>query len=247
MSTNTTTSVVAWHELYTSDVETAVGFYAQLLGGTQTAMNDYTMLEANGRGQAGFYPKDSDHDHVPAHWYPYFSVADVDASVAHAKELGADLFHGPMTIEGMLRYAVLGDPQRATFGVMQPLMESDEGPPTEIVAWDELTAPDADAATSFYSELFGWTTEPFGGMDYSILKAGEHIVGGLMKKPEDQPSEFAFWTVYFATDDVDDTAKRAQELGATVLMPPTSMENVGRFAILSDPTGAAFGIHTGGQ
>jgi predicted enzyme related to lactoylglutathione lyase len=27
------------------------------------------------------------------------------------------------------------------------------------------------------------------------------------------------------------------------MLPPTSMENVGRYAVLSDPTGAAFGLY----
>jgi predicted enzyme related to lactoylglutathione lyase len=33
------------------------------------------------------------------------------------------------------------------------------------------------------------------------------------------------------------------ELGAGVILPPESMEQVGRYAVLTDPTGAAFGLH----
>ena len=33
------------------------------------------------------------------------------------------------------------------------------------------------------------------------------------------------------------------ELGAGVILPSESMENVGRYSVLTDPSGAAFGIH----
>ena len=56
--------------------------------------------------------------------------------------------------------------------------------------------------------------------------------------PPDTPS---FWGVYFAVDDTDATVAKAQELGASVLMPATDIEP-GRFAVLSDPGGAMFNI-----
>jgi predicted enzyme related to lactoylglutathione lyase len=47
--------------------------------------------------------------------------------------------------------------------------------------------------------------------------------------------------VSFRVADADASADRAQELGAQVLLPPMDIP-VGRFAILRDPTGAAFTI-----
>jgi predicted enzyme related to lactoylglutathione lyase len=62
-----------------------------------------------------------------------------------------------------------------------------------------------------------------------------------MQKPDELP--VAAWGTYFATGDVDASAARAQELGAILTVPATSMENVGRYAVLTDPTGAAFGLY----
>jgi hypothetical protein len=62
-----------------------------------------------------------------------------------------------------------------------------------------------------------------------------------MKKPDQMP--VAAWGTHFATDDVEASAGRAQELGATVLLPPTTDEQVGTYAMLTDPTGAAFGLY----
>ena len=51
----------------------------------------------------------------------------------------------------------------------------------------------------------------------------------------------ARWTVSFRVADADADAARAQQLGGTVLLPPMDIP-IGRFAIVSDPVGAAFSI-----
>ena len=50
------------------------------------------------------------------------------------------------------------------------------------------------------------------------------------------------WLVYFPVNDCDGDAKRAAQLGGKVLAPPMDIPNVGRFAVLADPAGAAFAI-----
>jgi len=234
-------AVIGWHELYTSDVDAATSFYAELLGAeierAQMTELEYPMLKKDGRTHAGFFFKDAEHEQVPSHWYPYFEVDDVDAAVEQAKSLGSDVFHGPATVEEAgIRLAVLGDPQHATFGVLT----SPNPAPSGLFVWDELHAADVEAAKRYYSELLGWTTESF--MDgYDVFKAGETLAGGLMPKSEDLP--VAAWLSYIAVDDTDAATTKARELGATLLMEPTTMENVGRFSVLADPTGAAFGLH----
>ena len=57
-------------------------------------------------------------DEVPAFWLTYFGVADCDASVAKAQELGASVTAPPMDIPGVGRFAVLSDPHGATFAII---------------------------------------------------------------------------------------------------------------------------------
>lgn len=52
------------------------------------------------------------------------------------------------------------------------------------------------------------------------------------------------WGIYITVDDVDATARKAEELGGKVLMPPTDIPNVGRFAALMDPQGVMFSVIT---
>jgi predicted enzyme related to lactoylglutathione lyase len=48
--------------------------------------------------------------------------------------------------------------------------------------------------------------------------------------------------VYFAVGDCDATLQKATELGGRVLAPADDIPDIGRFAILMDPTNAAFAI-----
>ena len=48
--------------------------------------------------------------------------------------------------------------------------------------------------------------------------------------------------IYIQTSNCDAVAAKAKQLGAKFYLEPMTMENVGRFAIIADPQGAAFAI-----
>jgi predicted enzyme related to lactoylglutathione lyase len=52
------------------------------------------------------------------------------------------------------------------------------------------------------------------------------------------------WMVYFRTADCDATAARAKKERGEVLVAPRDIPDVGRFAVLQDPQGAAFAVVT---
>ena len=56
---------------------------------------------------------------MPPHWSVCFAVADCDATVARARELGAAVVSEPMDMP-IGRFAGLLDPQGASFTIMQP-------------------------------------------------------------------------------------------------------------------------------
>jgi predicted enzyme related to lactoylglutathione lyase len=196
----------------------------------------YPMLKSDGRYHAGFFLKDQDHEQVPSHWYPYVLVDDVDASVEQAKSLGAQLFHGPADVMD-LRFGVLGDPQHATFAVISSPNPAAEG----LFVWDELHSTDADSAKRFYGQLFGWTTAQM-MENYEIFSAGETQAAGLYA---DSDAHGSYWLTYLGVDDVDASAAKAQERGAGVIVEPADIPDIGRFAVITDPTGAAVGLFKG--
>ncbi len=108
--------------------------------------------------------------------------------------------------------------------------------------WYELMTPDLVRAQSFYADLFGWSIADSGmpGIDYRLATADQTMVAGLMAPPDaDMPR---FWMIYFAVDDADATARAAVAAGGTVHKGPEDIPGVGRFAVLTDPQGAAFAI-----
>ena len=113
-----------WSELYTRDVPAAKEFYSKVFGwgSEDNDMGDgskYTEFKIDGRSIAGgldmtkMLPAE-----VPPHWLVYFVVANADQSIDKAKELGAEVLHGPMDIP-IGRFAVLRDPVGAVFAIFQ--------------------------------------------------------------------------------------------------------------------------------
>ena len=113
-------------------------------------------------------------------------------------------------------------------------------------SWSELMTTDVEGAKKFYSTLFGWKTEdmPMENMRYTIVKVGDEGVGGIMPIPPQAQGSPPNWGVYVTGDGVDVTAKKAKELGGKILVPPTDIPNVGRFAVLQDPQGAVISAIT---
>ncbi len=112
--------------------------------------------------------------------------------------------------------------------------------------WQELATDDLEGAKKFYSEMFGWNIKAGGGadapMEYSEFQLGDdYPMGGMYQKPPEMPAP-PHWISYVSVDDVDASAAKAAELGGSVVVPPTDIPNVGRFAVIKDPSGAAFSI-----
>ena len=118
--------------------------------------------------------------------------------------------------------------------------------------WADVMVDDLDRARDFYGALFGWTFEELvpevGG--YVMVRKDGHVVAGAMAKNPDDPGQVNAWTVYLATDDVDETAARATAAGGVFFLEPMDVLEVGRIAVGADPAGAAYGLwqskeHTG--
>ena len=121
--------------------------------------------------------------------------------------------------------------------------------------WADVTAPDVDAAASFYSELFGWRADkapqPEAG-GYTMFSKDGKYTAAASPPPPGQENVPPHWTVYLAADDADAIATRVREAGGTVLMEPFDVFDSGRTTVAVDPTGATFGVwqagtHVGSQ
>jgi predicted enzyme related to lactoylglutathione lyase len=112
-------------------------------------------------------------------------------------------------------------------------------------SWTDLTTTDQEAAKTFYSGLFGWdvTDMPAGeGVVYSMAALGGKSVAAISPQPQQQREAGAppTWNSYITVENVDETASKAQELGASVHATPFDVLDAGRMAVVQDPQGAWF-------
>lgn len=106
--------------------------------------------------------------------------------------------------------------------------------------WHDLLTPNSTGAHEFYGKALGWKTQAWKqDRSYQMFAGPNGPIGGTVETRAAAPQ----WLPYISTADVDATLEAAARLGAGVQTPATALPNGGRFAVLVDPQGAAFGIH----
>lgn len=240
-----------WVDLGTTDVPAAARFYSDLFGWDAEDLGEqaghYTMMRLRGRYVAAVSPLMDPAQ--PVAWSTYIATEDADETARRVREAGGTVVSGPFDVFDAGRMAVFVDPTGATVLAWQAGQHTGVqlANETSTLLWNELCTPDVESAKRFYQAAFGIDSEPAPGMDYTMLKAGDRVVGGMTAigaggVPADVPPH---WNVYFAVDDVDATVARAQQLGGSTIVPPTDIPNVGRFAVVADPQGGSFSVMRG--
>jgi predicted enzyme related to lactoylglutathione lyase len=113
--------------------------------------------------------------------------------------------------------------------------------------WPELSTTDQKGAVAFYRGLFGWdlNEQPIGPTEtYSMFQLrGKEVAAAYTMRPEErQHGAPPHWNNYVTVTNVDESVKKAEGLGAKVFAPPFDVMDVGRMAVLQDPTGAVFQV-----
>jgi uncharacterized protein len=239
--------VPSWVDIGTPDLPAAVAFYGDLLGWEAQDMGEeaghYTIVSKDGKQVAAISPAQQP---GPPRWTTYVNVDDVDAVTKKAETAGGSVIVPPMDVMEAGRMAIIADTTGAVIALWQPR----DHPGAQLVnepgafTWSELSTSDLAKSKAFYSEVFGWG---WGGADeYAEAQVAGRTIGGVMPRPAEMPAEVPdSWLVYFGTADVDADAKKAGDLGGTVIVPPTDIPNTGRFAVFLDPQGAAFALFKG--
>lgn len=117
---------------------------------------------------------------------------------------------------------------------------SDSGHRTGFFGWHQLLTTQPDEAVAFYRDLLGWQAESgrLEGVAHHILYQGDEPVASVLEIPEDAGEAMPSWQPHLNVDDLDDCLDRVEELGGRVLVEPVEMPELGRLAVIQDPTGA---------
>ncbi|MBI5165345.1 MAG: VOC family protein [Magnetospirillum sp.] len=115
-----------------------------------------------------------------------------------------------------------------------------------LFCWYDVSTGDRKAAADFYGTVLGWGSRPAPSPngDYTLFTAAGTPLAGMMDLPEEmrRAGIGPRWTGYVAVDDVDVGAALAVQLGAILRVPATDIPAVGRFALFTDPQGAALAL-----
>jgi predicted enzyme related to lactoylglutathione lyase len=113
----------------------------------------------------------------------------------------------------------------------------------------EIHADNTDRAAKFYTDLFGWTINKWGGpMEYSLITTGPEGtpgINGVLMKRQHQISGNDGVIAYVCTvqvDNLDHYMSRAQKLGASIALPKMPVPGVGWLAYMKDSESNVFGM-----
>jgi predicted enzyme related to lactoylglutathione lyase len=242
-----------WYELMTSDVKAAEAFYGAVVGWRGEKFGggsmNYTVMNAVDRGVTGIMdiPEDAKAMGAGPSWLGYIYTDNVDDAADNLKKAGGVVHRPPSDIPEVGRFAVVADPQGATFMLMKP--NQPDQPPVPLgtpghIGWHELLASDWKSAFDFYAGQFGWTkgdAMDMGAMGtYQLFATGKDAVGGIMTKPANIPAPY--WLFYFNVPALDPAAATLKEKGGTVLLEPMEVPGGGWIVQAKDPQGAVFAL-----
>jgi predicted enzyme related to lactoylglutathione lyase len=239
-----------WTDLATSDPAAARDYYSKVFGWKVEVSPDpqyggYAMATISGKDVAGIGPTQMDQQ--PSAWTVYIGTPDAADTVKKMEAAGGKVIAPVMEVGDQGYMAIVQDPSGAFLGVWQAKnMMGAQGAGANTMGWAELNARGFEKAGSFYKKVFGWGEKKMDmgegmGQYTEFQLSGDSIAGGMEMNPMVPAEVPSYWMVYFNVEDVDKAFKSATEHGGKEMLAPQDMPG-GRFAIVSDPQGAAFGL-----
>jgi uncharacterized protein len=241
-----------WHELMTTDTKSAEGFFTRVAGWKPKPFDaNYTLFLTGKQNRAGLMalPDDAKKMGARGQWVSYIGTPNVDDTARQAASLGAKVHKAPTDIPNVGRFAVLEDPQGATFAIFTASQEMpvDENPGVGDFSWHELATSDNKAALAFYKNLFGW--QETSSMDmgpqgtYQMFGVGGKPMGGIYNVGPEHPGGRS-WLPYIRVPDAKKTAALIGKLGAKVVNGPMEVPGGDMITQGLDLQGIPFAVHS---
>jgi predicted enzyme related to lactoylglutathione lyase len=205
----------------------------------------------------GVGPRTAEYSSLPLQWMPHIQVADVAASVQSALDLGgSELIHAKAD-DGTSQWAVLLDPNGATFGVV-PVVPAEMIPGSDAsgsvgrIAWLDLTVPDASATRDFYRQVVGWSVRDVEMedaaeryADYSMLVDDGTPAAGICHARGVHLGLPPVWLIYLPVGDLAESLRRVPGEGGRIVKTTQRDGGQPAFAAVQDPVGAYLALIPG--
>jgi predicted enzyme related to lactoylglutathione lyase len=240
-----------WTDVTSTDLPRAIEFYRALFGwdaevAAEPEAGGYTMFKLDGKNVAAGSPPIG--EPAASYWTTYLASDDVDDTAEKIRAAGGTVLMDPFDVFDAGRMTIARDPTGATFGVWQAnrhigaQLANDPG----TMNWNECQTTDAEAAAAFYEAAFGVEVKPYpmaeGRPPYNVIEVGGRGVAGIFEINEHMGDVPPNWSTVFAVANTDETVAKAKELGGTALVEGMDLPDIGRMAVLQDPTGAVFQV-----
>lgn len=251
--------VPCWIDLTVSDADAATRFYGSLFGWEFSdamppdAPGSYLIATLDGQDVAAVQPGEGGRG-----WVSYIACDDADETARLVSSAGGRVVEEPEDAGPGGRAAGCVDPQGAFFRLWQARRRLGAQAVNMPGTWNfsDLRTPDPAGALPFYHEVFGWRVDDNLGSGMIRLPGyGDHLAAtadpDIYKRQKFAPEGFAdviagieespapaHWSIRIVAADRDETASRAESLGARVIR--TFETEWTREAEIDDPQGARF-------
>jgi len=235
---------VVHFEIAGKDAQALSKFYAELFGWKTEAMDSppYVMVHRAPGGIGGGIAQPPDGS-TYATFYVACPNSSIKETLAKAESMGATTIVPVMDVPGGPTIAMFNDPDGNMIGLVnatgdeQPISDGTGAP----VIHFEIGGKDAAKTQKWYSDLFGWEVDANNPMNYGVVPAPEGAIGGGVYGDDNPAVRF-----YVDVKDLNETLKKAGELGGKTLQEPMDVPGGPTFAQFSDPAGNVIGLTLAG-
>lgn len=239
-----------------------VRFYSRVLSTGNDPLWREDLMNNLGMPIIGLGQRTAEFETLPLQWMPHLQVDDVAKSAAKAQELGGKELLHHRDGAGNSQWAVLQDPNGTAFGII-PVAMVEAGMSEDAkkigkndrvgrIAWLDMAVPNADATRDFYSAVVGWSVQEVEMKDgytryadYSMLRSDGAGAAGICHARGTNRGLPPVWLMYLPVGDFDESVRRAEAEGGTIVRSSTDPGAAFRYAVIRDLVGAHFAIFPG--
>lgn len=103
------------------------------------------------------------------------------------------------------------------------------------MSWQHQTLKQQKIFTEKYLD----GSSPIKRWGISLIKLKNKVFGGIWSIPKGQEKQIPpHWMSYILVENLEESLEKARMHGASIMKPATTAGDFGRFAIITDPTGA---------